>query len=126
MGHAYEQWGVFANKPDEIVENNNYLIYIDYVRALFEALSARSNNPNTAMLDDYTRKVGNKVENEGVSNKELIKFIQEYVYCDGLNQEVKSESNLGTAGAQEKSKKWEREIEFSRVSTFLDEIRRSL
>jgi hypothetical protein len=123
MGHAYDQWSMFANKPDEIVENNNYLIYIDYVQALFEALSAHSNKPNRRMLDVYIAEVREKVEKERVSNEQFIKFIQDYVLCDGIIEKAKSESYLETARAQED---WKREIDFSKVSAFLDEIRRSL
>lgn len=133
FGHAFDN-GSSGNRPDMIVMNNNYLIYIQYVQALFEALSQGDGSVGRTKLSDFTERIKREVEVNHVSNDKLIDIIRGYTYCgseksllewpasrtkvvdgvkENLNADKDDPSEWGT-------------MEFADVSQFLSEVRERL
>lgn len=81
IGHILDD-GSTGNRPDEIVANNNYLIYIEFVRALFEALTAESEDHARGPLDAYIAAVRYRVEVERVTEDEFKNFVINYPACE--------------------------------------------
>lgn len=81
IGHILDD-GSTGNRPDEIVANNNYLIYIEFVRALFEALTADSEDHARGPLDAFIARVRYRVEVERVTEDEFRNFVINYPACE--------------------------------------------
>lgn len=119
LGHAFDN-GEQDNRPDMIVMNNNYLIYIQYVQALFEALSDGSAKADLKGLNEFIAGVKAEVEVKHVSNSDFVQFVQTYTYCGNANRvHDQQPGNLAT----EELKKLEQDIERVKVSDFLSEMR---
>lgn len=130
FGHIFDNANG-ENQPDIIVANNNYLIYIEYVRDLFEILSRGSSGANRLILSDFVGEIKKQVEQLHVSNDRFVEFVRSYTYCgndesvydwpllakdkDGKPRELQVDLKaIGLNG--------EDEIKFGRVSQFLREV----
>lgn len=118
LGHAFDN-GEQDNRPDMIVMNNNYRIYIQYVQALLE-LSDGSANADLKDLNESIAGVKAEVEVKHVSNSDFVQFVQTYTYCGNANRVHDQQAgNLAT----EELKKLEQDIERVKVSDFLSDMR---
>jgi hypothetical protein len=130
VGHIFDnQKG--SNQPDVIVENNNAEIYVDYVRALFEALSAGSAGGDREGLNDYAAAVKAQVE-KSKDNAEFRRFVQGYRYCPKsrlLAADYKAQWWTGDTAEpkdNDQTAQWAREIHFFEVGEFLSRVREAL
>lgn len=119
IGHALD-YGAQGNKPDEIVANNNYLIYIEYVNALFEALVDAKESNGKTKLKDFTETIKYKVEHDRITEEDFKTFVINYPVC-GIAAEVTY--RMGTSSAENIIDEWENEISFGNVNSFLGEVR---
>lgn len=133
-GHIFDN-GTGENQPDIIVENNNYLIYIEYVKDLFEMLSNGSSGANRLILNDFVGEIRKQVEKLHASNDQFVEFVRGYTYCGDeksvydwpMVDKVNSDKSGQSQVADEVNRsKWEDEIRFGRVSQFLREVGQDL
>lgn len=80
IGHMLDNWA-HGNKPDEIVVNNNYLIYIEFVTALFESLKRDETRADRNVLSLFIKAVRARVEDEQITEDKLTEFISNYSAC---------------------------------------------
>lgn len=80
IGHMLDNFS-HGNKPDEIVVNNNYLIYMEFVTALFESLKRDEAPGDRNVLSTFLKDVRDKVEKGHITEDELTAFISNYSAC---------------------------------------------
>lgn len=131
VGHAFDN-GEGENRPDMIVTNNNYLIYCDYVRALFDALTSNNKGGDREALNQFISAVKVKITDEKISNENFIKFVQLYTYSPknlSSNDEWTGQwwpNKSANLTDNDKTSKMKNEIHFSEVSKLLSKIRKEL
>lgn len=133
FGHAFDN-GYSDNQPDMIAMNDNYLIYIQYVEALFNALLQGDETVGRIKLSDFIKRIKTEVEVNHVSNDDMVKIIRTYTYC-GPEKSLREWPASGMKIAREDEEtinlndddphEWGT-IELSKVSRFLSEMRERL